>query len=112
MNVEDLRPKPFKVTVKGVDLECKPLRMSHALSLAKIGNAFEDPGTKSREENKKLELEFDEVVSELVPDLAGVPLDLQSSMELIQQLMASVEPSESQELKENKVELPSSDPKA
>ncbi len=40
--IEDLKPKPFKIVVKGVTLDSKPLRLSHALTIAKIGNVFQD----------------------------------------------------------------------
>jgi len=34
--IADLQPKPFTVTVGGVELKCKPLRLSHALILSKM----------------------------------------------------------------------------
>lgn len=111
VTVEDLKPKNFKVTVKGVELESKPLRVSHALVIAKIGNVFQDSKNASREDIKQAEADMDYVIGELIPELADVELDMTATMQLIEQLMEHVEPSDNAELKEKGVKF-DSDPKA
>ena len=110
VTIDDLKPKNFKLNIKGVELESKPLRLSHALSIAKIGNVFQDTKNASRDDIKQAEVEMDEVIAELIPELAGVPLDMAATMQLIEQLMEQVEPSDNRELKDKGVKF-SSDPK-
>lgn len=111
LSVDDLKPKSFKVNVKGVELESKPVRLSHALAIAKIGNVFQDTKAATKEEIKQAEKDMDEVVGELIPELAGVELDIGATMQLIEQLMEQVEPADNKELKKKGVEF-NSDPKA
>lgn len=110
LTIDDLKPKNFKVVVKGVELESRPLRLSHALSIAKIGNVFQDTKNATRDEIKQAEVEMDDVVSELIPELAGVQLDMGATMQLIEQLMEHIEPADNKELKDKGVKF-SSDPK-
>ena len=111
VQVSDLIPKPFTVKIKGVELECKPLRLSHILTVTKIGKTFQSVETASRSEIKTAERDFDELVAELIPELKDIELDAGSSTELIQQLVESVEPEDNKELKANGVQL-NTDPKA
>jgi len=108
LTVEDLRPKPFKVKVQGVELESKPIRLSHALIIARVGNSFQDSSL-SKEKLKQAEADMDEVLTELIPELKGIELDLPTTTELIEQLMEHIEPSESKELKDKGVSF--GDPK-
>lgn len=111
VNIEDLKPKPFKVILRGIELDCKPLRFSHALALAKLGNVFKEVDKATKEEIRQAEIDIDEVISELIPDLAGVELDISSLLVLMEQLMKQIEPSDNKELREAEVDLPT-DPKA
>ena len=111
LTVEDLKPKPFKIIVKGVELEALPLRLSHGLALARVGNIFQNSNTATKEEIKQAETDLDEVVCEVVPELKDVQLDIGATMELIEQLMESVQPTDDKELKKNNVKF-DSDPKA
>jgi len=111
IRVQDLKPKPFTVTVKGVELESKPLRLSHALTIAKIGNVFQDTANASQSDIKQAETDMDSVIEDLIPELKGVSLDMQSTIELIGQLMGEIEPSDNKELREKGVAF-DTDPKA
>ncbi|RLA58676.1 MAG: hypothetical protein DRR04_10395 [Gammaproteobacteria bacterium] len=111
VTIEDLKPKPFKVTVRGVELECRPVRLSHTLILAKIGNIFENASTVSTEEIKQSEKDINELFAELIPELKGIDLDIGSTMELIQQIMDQVEPADNKELDKKGVKF-DTDPKA
>jgi hypothetical protein len=111
ISLSDLQPKPFKVTIRGVELECKPLRLSHALTLSKVGEVFQNPKSTTKEEVKKAEAEMDELAVELIPELAGIQLDVGSILDLISQMMVTVTPSDNKELNDKGVKL-NSDPKA
>lgn len=111
LTVEDLKPKSFTVTIKDVELQCKPLRLSHALVVAKIGNVFQDAAKATKPEIKQAEKDMDELVAELIPELMGTELDMSATMELIQQLMDNIAPSDNKELAEKGVKFNTDDPK-
>lgn len=100
INIEDLKPKPFTITVKGVELQCKPLRVSHALIVAKVGTVFQDVANTNAQKIKEAERDMDGVIAELLPELKGVDLDLNVTLEIVDQMMNHVEPSETKELEE------------
>jgi hypothetical protein len=110
VDITDLIPKPLKITIKGLEIEAKPLRLSHALTLAKVGTVFQDLEKASKPDLKAAEEELDEIIGELIPELAGHALDINVQMELIGKLMETITPSENKELNESKVSLPD-DPK-
>lgn len=110
VTIDDLQPKAVEIEIKGVKLTSKPLRLSHVLTLAKLGNIFQNPEEYKRDQIKQAESDIDEVIGELIPDLAGKQLDSNVVLDLIQQLMETVEPDDNQELKEHKVEI-DTDPK-
>ena len=110
VTIEDLKPKPFTVNIKGLELQCKPLRLSHALIVAKVGNIFQDSKA-SKQEIKQAEVDIDEVIVDLIPELKGIQLDMNLTIELIQQLMEHVEPADNKELKNKGVAF-DTDPKA
>jgi hypothetical protein len=101
--IEDLKPKPFKVNVNGVELESKPLRLSHALTIAKIGNVFQDTANASQADIKQAEVDMDLVIGELIPELKGINLNMKDTIDLIGQLMGEIEPSDNKELREKGV---------
>lgn len=111
LTIDDLKPKSFKVNVKGVELECQPLRLSDALSLAKIGDVFSNSANYGRSDFETAEADLESVVGKLVPELAGVKLDINSSLELITQMMQTIEPEDNKELKDKGVSF-ETDPKA
>lgn len=111
LTIEDLKPKNFKITIKGVELDCKPLRLSDALVISKLGDIFQNAKTASREDIEQSEKDMDAVIAKLIPDLTGVELDISSILEVLSQLMDHVEPADNKELKEKGVSF-DNDPKA
>ena len=111
LSIEDLQPKNFTITVNGVQLEAKPLRLSHALTVSKLGNIFQSADKATSAEIKQAEADMDELVGELVPDLKGIPLDMSATMQVIEQLMASISPTDNKELSDKGVRF-DTDPKA
>lgn len=112
LSVDDLKPKPFKVNIKGVELTSKPVRLSHAMRIARVGNVLENAQEATTEQIKQAQAEIDEVFAELIPELEGKELDMSVTIDLIKALMETVEPSENKELKENNVEVGNTNPKA
>lgn len=110
VSIEDLKPKSFTITVKGVELECQPLRLSDALIISKVGKVFENPTDVSNEKIAEAEQDMDNVISKLIPELKDVQLDMGSTLEVITQLMSNVEPTDNKELREKGVTF--GDPKA
>lgn len=105
ISIEDLKPKPFTITIKGVKMECKPLRVSHALTVSKMGSIFNDPSQYSKKQIKEAEQDLDEVIAELVQDIKDIHLDLDATLEVITQLTETMIPTENKELAEAGVEL-------
>lgn len=105
----DLQPKKFKVKVqpagheKEYELECKPLRMSEASKISRIGGVLSDYENKTDEEVEKAEEELDTLIAKLIPELDGVQLDFNATTGLIEQIMGGVEPEDNQKLKEKGV---------
>lgn len=109
--IDDLQPKNFRIEVKGVTLESKPLRLSHALSLNKLGEIFKNPAEVSQQKVAQAEQELDNVIGELIPELKGKQLDLSTTLELLSKLIESIQPDDNKELSAAGVEI-NSDPKA
>lgn len=109
--IDDLQPKNFSIEIRGVVLECKPLRLSHALSLNKLGEIFKNPTEMSKAKVSQAEQELDEVIGELIPDLKGKQLDLQTTLELLTKLIETISPDDNKELSAAGVEM-NADPKA
>ena len=111
LTIADLQPKDFKINIKGVELNCKAPKLSHMLVLSKVGELFQNIKEAKREDILAAQGDFDWVVSELIPELNETQLDMQSSIDLITQVMAQVQPQESKELAEKGVSF-DTDPKA
>jgi hypothetical protein len=111
LTIEDLKPKAFKVNIKGVEVDCKPPRLSHMLVISKVGETFQNISTVNRESIQQSEQDFDWVVSELIPELKGIELDMQSVIDIITQVMEQVQPEENKELADKGVKF-DTDPKA
>lgn len=108
IQIDDLRPKDFTIEVKGVSLKCKPLRLSHTLTLSKVGQIFQE-GKASRQEIIEAENDLDWVLKEIIPELGDQKLDISSTMKIIEQLMETIQPSDNKELEKQGVTF--SDPK-
>ena len=111
LTIQDLQPKDFTVTIKGLSLNCKPPRLSHMLLLSKVGEVFSNIKDMDRKAITQAEQDFDYVVETLIPDLKGIQLDIQSIIDIITQIMEQVTPEENKELAEKGVKF-DTDPKA
>lgn len=111
LTIDDLRPKNFKVNIKGVELECKPLRMSHTLIVSKIGDIFQNVSTSTNEQITQAQKDMDQVIADLIPELSGIELDMSATLELITQMMDQVQPDDNKELSDKGVSF-DTDPKA
>ena len=114
----DLQPKQFKVKIKEKDYLCKPPRLSHRLIMAKVqplftaaeGLARGEDVSISAEQMVQYENELDFMIQDLIPELKGVELDILDIADLLSQLMDSMLPEDSKELKDSKVKV--NDPKS
>lgn len=105
--IDDLKPKTFTITVRGVELECKPLRLSHSLIISKISDVFQNPDKYDAKQIIKAQEDIDFVFSDVIPALK-FELDMSTTLEVIMQLMETIQPDDDKFLKENGVDL---DPK-
>lgn len=110
LTIEDLRAKNFNIKVKGVELTCKPLKLTHALTVSKVGEVFQNAKEATKQQRIEAQNDMDELIKELVPELSGVELDLSATLEIITQMMEHVQPADNKELEEKKVKF-DSDPK-
>ena len=98
LTVEDLKPKNFKIIIKGVELDCKPPKLSHILMFSKVGETFNNLKDVTKESVVQAQNDFDWVVGELLPELNDIDLDMQSVIDVITQIMEQVSPEETKEL--------------
>ena len=103
LTIEDLKPKKFTITIKGVEVESLPPRLSHMLMISKVGEIFQNISSSSREDIEQAEKDFDYVVGELIPELKGIQLDMQGVIDVITQVMEQITPEETKELDEKGV---------
>jgi len=111
LTIQDLQPKDFKINVKGIEVNCKPPRLSHMLLLSKIGETFSNIKDADREKIEEADADFSYVVESLVPELKDIQLDVQTIIDIITQIMEQVTPDENKELAEKGVTF-DADPKA
>ncbi len=107
--IEDLRPQPFTITIRDVSLQCNPLRLEHGLLVAKIAAVFQNMDKVTRQDIITAQQDFDYVVTSLVPELKDIPLNIDDSLSVIEQMQTGSEPSDDKYLKEQGVKL--GDPK-
>jgi hypothetical protein len=110
-DISDLLPRDKQITVRGVELTVKPLRLSHVLKLSKIGETIQNPSKCSDDEMVAAEYDLNTLINELIPALNGQTLEFGVLIEAMTALMETVEPSDSKELTARGVKL-DSDPKA
>lgn len=110
VEISDLIPKPIKINIRGHELESKPLRLSHALTLVKVGNVLQNAEKATVEEINQAEADLDKVIGDLIPELSGQQLDMNVIVELVNKLLEHIEPAENKELREKGVKL-NTDPK-
>jgi len=111
LSIDDLRPKNFTITVKGVELECLPLKLSHTLTIASIGNVFENISGMTYESSKKLDTDIRRLIDEVIPSLQDKEIDGMTMMDIITKIGEGSMPSDVEFLDKNGVEL-NVDPKA
>jgi hypothetical protein len=103
--LNDLQPQKFTVEIRGVILQCSPLRLSHALIISKIGKVLQEPENVSVAEIKQAERDMDEVINELIPELKTVHLDMMDTVSLITQMAEGITPEDSKFLDEQGVKF-------
>ena len=111
LNISDLQPKPFTVTLGEQTTECAPLKLRHIFILNKIGMVLQNPGEASKEQILEAENDFNYIIGDLVPELKDVSLPVDMILDLITQMMLTVNPSENKELADKGVSF-DADPKA
>lgn len=110
VGLNDLQPQNISVNVKGVQLTSKPLRLKHALILAKVGNIFQNADKATVKDIDEAQKDIDAVFTELIPELKGIELDMSTTIKLLTDLMATIEPEDNKEIKEAGIEF-NTDPK-
>lgn len=111
LKISDLQPKPFTVKLGEQETECAPLKLRHIFILNKLGSVFQNPETATREQIEEAEADFNYVVADLIPELKDVNLPIDMMMDLITQMMETVNPTENKELAEKGVSF-DTNPKA
>lgn len=111
LNISDLQPKEFEIELKGQKTMCKPPKLSHVFILSKLGNIFKNSNDYTVDDINTAEKDLEYVFGELIPELKGVSLDMQTNIDIITQIMEHITPSENKELKEQGVQF-GTDPKA
>lgn len=111
LTIDDLQPKDFTINLNGVELTCKPLKLSHTLALASVGSILDNINNASIEEIKRVEKNVYAVIPEIIPELTGKTLDGNTILNIITQVMTASQPSEIEFLEKNGVKI-DSDPKA
>lgn len=101
--LEDLRPKKFPITVRGVVLQCSPLRLSHALIISKVGSVLENPKDAKSEDIKKAEADMDAIIEELIPELKDIQLDMMDTVSIITQMSEGITPEDTKFLEQQGV---------
>jgi hypothetical protein len=111
LSISDLQPKDFKINIKGVEVTCRPPKLSHMLVLSKVGNLFQNINEAKREDILSAQEDFNWVVSELIPELKDIELDMQSTIDVITEIMKEIQPEDDKKLAEMGVSF-DADPKA
>lgn len=110
-DINDLLPKEKTITVQGVELTVKPMRLRHALHLSKIADVFTNHEKYKAADIDEADKLIHEIVGELIPQLAGKELSFDLVGKLVGEMLNTVAPSDTRELDERGVKL-DTDPKA
>jgi hypothetical protein len=111
LNISDLQPSNVEIKIGNSTVTSKPVRLSHALILTQLGEIFQNPAKYSFEDIKKAETNIDSIFADLMPELTGTKLDMNTTINIISQLMDTIQPSDNQELSAKGVTF-NNDPKA
>ena len=80
-SLDDILPKSFVINIKGVELECRPPKLSHVMLLAKTSKVFQDLDNASVEQIQEVQKTVDAVFEYLYHSfLHTVPLLLQAML--------------------------------
>lgn len=110
LTIQDLQPKNFTVDIDGVQIDCKPPKLSHILLISKVGEVLNDPKKATSQEIKQAEKDMDSIIIELMPSLSGIELSVTSILTVITQIMGQIEPADNKELNDKGVQF-NTDPK-
>jgi hypothetical protein len=110
ITINDLKPKNFKINIRGLELECKPLKLSHHLEIAAAGDVLRNPNGFTKDQRGQTSSEIATVIKELIPSL-DFEISGTDTLNVINQLMDSTTPSDNKFLESNGVKLDDS-PKA
>lgn len=111
LNISDLQPKPFTVKLRDQTTECAPLKMRHIFILNKIGIILQKPAEATKEQILEAETDFNYIIADLIPELTGVTLPIETMLDLLTQMMETITPSENKELADKGVSF-DANPKA
>jgi len=103
LTIEDLKPKDFKITVKGVELDCKPLKLHQTLMLGSISDTFSNLSKSSEQDIAKANKEVMAIINEAIPELDGIELDGATILSIMTEIAEHTQPSDDKYLKDNKV---------
>lgn len=112
LNIDELKPKKFTITLGGQETECNPPKMAHLFMINKIGSVFRDPEKASKEQIIEADQYFTDIVTELIPELQGADISVQYKLDVLTQITENITPSDNKELVEKGVSFDSSSPKA
>lgn len=110
VTLDDLQPKQFKIKIKDTELTCNPPEMWHTMVLAKVGTLFQNIDKATQTEMRQAQIDLEEVIRELIPELNGIKLDTNTWLIIMQQIFDASQPNDDRELKEKGVRL-NTDPK-
>lgn len=110
ITANDLSAQPFTIVIRGHTLTSNPVKIRHALIMAKLGSVFNNLTDATEDDIEKADKKFAEIIEELIPELKGIDLDMQTTVDILGELMSSMEPSDNKELREAGVTF--DDPKA
>jgi len=111
LNIDELKPKAFKINLGGEETDCNPPKMSHLFMINKIGSVFKDPEKATKDQIFEADQYFTELISDLIPELKGADIDIQYKLDVLTQITEHITPADNKELVEKGVSFDSSSPK-
>jgi len=110
-SIDDLQPPTTKIKIKDREFDVMPIKLGHALLITKLGGLFNRIEDLSLEEIDQVEKGVDKLIGELIPELKGLPLGINETMDVLQELMNSAVPTENKEIEEHKIKMADESPK-